>query len=678
MSRRTALVSIGALCAGLVAAPALALTDRWAAWTPVQGTANNYRTTMTQRSPGFPEATVVSDSRSPVSIPAGTSAVLGPGTPPGAKYGTSSGSPYLLLRPKADTVTTPSTTTYTFAAPTPDTGWAFVLGDVDADAVRVTATDAGGAAVSAAEVDSWYRGPFNYAGGTDLPSWSATTSTLTGNPAANDTDGASGWFEPDIRLTSLTLTFTRRAGFPVYQTWFVSRARPIGGTVDDVSLTGSCAPTQATMTLVSPFGDVLATTTPLADGSYSFGEYATQAGYVVRLDVPDTCAIVGPAERAVSNRGNDGDPASRADFDVRQIVPQPISGVVTDADGPVAGVVVTLTAPGGGTTTTTTAADGSYLFDDNATGAGYSLSIAVPAGWSAGPGGTTIPGITVATSPIVGQDFTIVALPSVSGAVSGGGVGIGGVQVVLTPAGGGTPITVATEGDGTYVLDAVPPGDYVLSVVAPSGYTAPPPRPVTVPSGGLTGQDVDLSRPGAVGGTVTQGGAPVAGVEVVVDGPSGQVVVATDADGQYFLDQLVAGSWTVTVRPPAGTVVSAASHTVTITAEGEIRGGQDFVLAAAPTTPPTTPPTPTPTPTPTSTPTSSPTSTPTSSPTASPTDDGNGPGGGSDGGSGGGGGGSGVLPDTGGPSVWLGAGSLSLLLSGLGLLALSRRRTRRT
>ena len=123
--------------------------------------------TMTQQSPGFPAATVVSDSRAPVSLPSGATTFLGAGTPPGLKYGSSSGSAYLLLRPKADTATTPSTTTYTFDAPTPDTGWAFVLGDVDADAVRVRATDADGAAVPATEVDSWFAGSFNYAGGAD-------------------------------------------------------------------------------------------------------------------------------------------------------------------------------------------------------------------------------------------------------------------------------------------------------------------------------------------------------------------------------------------------------------------------------------------------------------------------------------------------------------------------------
>ena len=188
-----------------------------------------------------------------------------------------------MLRARADTPTGSSTTTYAFDAPTPDTGWGFALGDIDADQVALSATDATGAAVATAEIDSSFAGTFNYAGRADQPTWSTTTATLAGNAAALDTDGAAGWFEPDIRLTSLTLTFTRRAGFPVYQTWFVSRARPVGGTVEDVSTVGECPPGDATLRLLSPSGTALATTTPAADGSYSFGELATQAGYSVRL-----------------------------------------------------------------------------------------------------------------------------------------------------------------------------------------------------------------------------------------------------------------------------------------------------------------------------------------------------------------------------------------------------------
>ena len=595
MSRKVAALLAGALVTVLVAAPSFALTDRWAAWSPVEGAPNAFRLTMTQRSPGFPTATVASDSRSPVQVASGASSFLGPSTPPGAKYGTSAGNPYLVLRARADTSTTPSRTTYTFDAPTPDTGWAFVLGDVDADQVAVSATDATGAPVSAAEVGSWFAGTFNYAGGTDQPVWNAASSTLSGNASALDTDGAAGWFEPDIRLTSLTLTFTRRAGFPVYQTWFVSRARPIGGTVADVSTVGTCPPGAATLSLVSPFGDTLATTTPAADGSYSFGQLATQAGYTVRLDVPAGCTVLGPAEQTVSNRGNDNAPASRADFDVRAIIPQPISGTVRDdAGAPVAGVDVSITGPGG-SRTTTTADDGSYLFDNNPVGTGYTLTIAIPDGFTAGPDGAQISGIAVTNVPVTAQDFTVVDLPSVTGTVTGGGSGVGGVQVVLAPVGGGPVFTTVTTGDGTYETDGLPPGDYTLDVRPPAGWSAPAPLTITVPAGGLTGQDVALTRPGALGGGVTTDGAPASDVAVTVDGPGGPRTVRTDAEGQYFLDDLPAGSYTISISVPSGLAVAGATtRTVTITAAGEIRGGQDFTLTtvAVPPVPPVPPPVP--------------------------------------------------------------------------------------
>lgn len=629
--------------------PAVALTDTWAAWTAPTGSSNAYTATMRQQSAGFPEATMASDSRSNVQLASGASTFLGAGTPPGAKYGSSRNQPYLVLRPRADTATTPSTTTYTFDNPTPETGWAFVLGDIDADAVRVAALDEDGEPVPAARVGSWFRGAFNYAGGTDQPTWDTGTSTLTGNPAALDTDGAAGWFEPDLRLTSLTFTFTRRSGFPVYQTWFVSRARPIGGTVDDVSAVGSCPVEDSTLTLVSPYGEELATTHPAPDGGYSFGEFATQAGYTVRLDVPASCAVRGPVEAEVSTVGDDGSPASRADFEVRAIVPFPVSGTVRDdAGNPVAGVVVTLTAPGGGTTTTTTDAGGDYLFDDNPTGEGYALSIAVPGGYRAGPGGTTIPDVDVVDGPVVDQDFVVVGLPSVSGTVTGGGAGLGGVQVTLTPAGGGAPVTTVTDGEGHYAFDGVPAGDFTIAVTPPDGYTGTTTRQVTVADADRPGQDFALGRPGAVGGRVTgaDGSTPRPGVVVIVEGPGGTRELTTDPDGGFHAAGLAPGTWTVRVVAPDGShVVGTASYTVTITAAGEIVGGRDFVIAAdAPPVDPDPDPEPEPEPAP---------GTPTP---GGVTTDG--------------------LPDTGGPDrAWAlaGAGSLG---AGLVLLAGSRRRPR--
>ncbi len=67
--------------------------------------------------------------------------------------------------------------------------------------------------------------------GLDLPSWDGTTGVLRGNPTAADSAGASAWFEPTVALTSLTLTFSQRAGLPSYQTWFSATEHTVTGTV---------------------------------------------------------------------------------------------------------------------------------------------------------------------------------------------------------------------------------------------------------------------------------------------------------------------------------------------------------------------------------------------------------------------------------------------------------------
>lgn len=256
-----------------------------------------------------------------------------------------------------------------------------MLGDIDADEVQISAKDADGTPVTAAQIDQWKTGHnvFNYDGGSDLPTWDAATSTLTGNSSASDTAGAAAWFEPDISISSWTFVFTQRAGFPVYQTWFASLARTISGTVTNQPGTaGTCAVDDSTLYLIAPDGRELAKVRP-TNGAYSFGQYATQDGYTVRISQPAGYAVVGDDVRPVSTAKADG----TADFTLRRVIPQPVFGTVTVGATPVPGVVITLTAEDGGTPKiTTTDEHGNYLFDDNTEGRQHTVSVTVPDGYA--------------------------------------------------------------------------------------------------------------------------------------------------------------------------------------------------------------------------------------------------------------------------------------------------------
>ncbi len=638
-----------------------AQTSAYARWGAFTGTANDYATTMQIPVTGFPEAAVTSDSRAGgVGIISGATSWLGANTPFGEVYGSSRDQPYLSLRPKVDNASGASMTTYTFADPTPPSGWAVAFADIDADQVRVSATDANGDEVSAADLGA--QPSFNFcdtrprpsqcsASIGDTPTWDPATQILVGNPQARDTVGAVGWFEPTVSLSSLRVEFTRRAGFPTYSTSFAAVARTLSGRVHDVSTgAASCPVGSVSVRLTGPDGESLGERTPGSDGSYTFGQVATQPGYTVSADAPPGCAGVGPDDRMVSTVGAD----ATADFDVRAVLPQAVSGTVTAGADPLPDVRVTLHGPGGRTVTTTTAADGGYLFDDNPTGAGYYVSIEEPPGYD-GPDRRAP--FEIDTAAITGQDFVLTASPDVSGTVSGGGGGLGGVTLTLTPADGPAVETV-TGADGSYTFERVPRGTYDIVVTPPTGFDrATPITGIDVAGADVTGQDFALTRPGALGGRVTKdstGGDPVNGALVGIDGPGGPRALRTDGAGDYFLDDLAAGTYTITLTVPDRYIATGpTTRTVTITAAGEIRGGQDFTVRGVSTGP-------------TSTPTAPTTGAPVSASGSVPGSRTSGSGGGSHQ----------SLPDTGGVSLLVVYAALALLGGGAALLVAARRRPR--
>ncbi|WP_181408989.1 carboxypeptidase-like regulatory domain-containing protein [Schumannella soli] len=180
--------------------------------------------------PGFPDSTYTTTAPPP-STP--VSATIGAGTPPGQLYGTSSGSSYLSFGPVSNTA--PSTTTFTFAAPTPTSGWSFILGDIDAESITISAA---GPAGSVTGDQLGFQGGFNYASTpAAITAFDPDSGVLTGvlSPTGQDTNGAAGWFSPSVPITTLSITSTRIDGSPLAQLWFVGHTASLAGNVTDAS-----------------------------------------------------------------------------------------------------------------------------------------------------------------------------------------------------------------------------------------------------------------------------------------------------------------------------------------------------------------------------------------------------------------------------------------------------------
>lgn len=646
------LVALGAIIPAISASAEAG--SGWAGWDPLTGSAGDWSTTVRLPAGGFPAATVVSDSRGGVGVVSGASSWLGPATPPGKVFGSSRDQQYLNLRPQADRPTTPSTTTYTFERPTPAGGWALVLGDIDADRAVVTARGADGRLLAGAELG--WQGGFNYCPGPgspacpgapeDVPTWDPATGELLGNAAAADTSGAAGWFRPTAPIASLTIEFYQRSGFPVYQTWLASLARDIAGTVNLVDPGGAPRGVLpgATLTLFGPDGAELDTATSDESGQYIFRGYVAAPGYRVELTtLPEAgdaypFGLIPSGERAVDEIDLSSADATGVDLAAREIQPVAVSGtVLTDDGAPVPGATVTLTPVGGGTPlTAVTSSTGEYLIDDVAWDADddqpqdYTFALSdLPEGYVTA---TAPDGITVAVGqeePSAGNDFVVRAPASVSGTVTVGGEPVAGVVVTLTgPEGAGSTTTAA---DGTYVFDGVPPGDHTVRVTPPDGYRADGPdmRGVTVAAEDLADVDFALSRPGSIGGTVTDdAGEPVADATVTVTGPGGSITLATDAVGGYFTGDLPAGGYLITLTVPDGYTGDVTGRPVTVTGAGENWLEEHFAVVRVPV------PSPTPSPAPSASPSVSATPGPTPEPSAGPApgpgpDDGGGPGSGS-------------------------------------------------
>lgn len=303
----------------LVAAAAPAAADTEGHWATVEGWTfappASTATVAVPGSTGFPSASLTSSTSGPAGPASGESAWLGAWTPPGERYGSSRDQQYLSLRPAAGGA--PSTSTYAFERPTPAGGWMLGLGDIDAEALTVTATDADGEPVPAADLG--FRSGFNYCQGSPRPStstcddaksqpvplWDPVTATVSGPsedadgdpiPGATVTDGAAVWLEPAVPLSSITVTASRVSGSPVYQTWVAALSRDVTGTVGTAD---ACEVAGLEVTLSDGSGAEVTSPTTDAEGGYGFDDVATYDDWTVSVAPPAGCRPVGePAPTA--------------------------------------------------------------------------------------------------------------------------------------------------------------------------------------------------------------------------------------------------------------------------------------------------------------------------------------------------------------------------------------------
>lgn len=232
-----------------------------------------------------------------------------------------------------------------------------------------------------------------------------------------------------------------------------------------------------------------------------------------------------------------------------------IGGVVVDLLGqPLGDVTVTTSVDGEPATTITPTGGsvGSFVFSDLPTPGTYVLEFTregyekVVTAVRLSAGGAAPPQRIVMGA----------ATGTISGVVSGGGAGLGGVTITVSGGGFSTTVTSFTSNPpGSYIVTGVPvPGEYVLTFSTPGRESAS--VAVTLASGApsATGVNVDLLPAlGRVFGRVVDGlaaNSPVGGA--IVDVSDGLVVRSTVTSnagptlGSFEVNDLPPGTYTVT------------------------------------------------------------------------------------------------------------------------------------
>jgi hypothetical protein len=266
-----------------------------------------------------------------------------------------------------------------------------------------------------------------------------------------------------------------------------------------------------------------------------------------------------------------------------------ISGQILEGANGRGGVTVTLS--GTQTATTTTDANGNYSFPSLAAGGNYVVAPSL-ANYTFTPPSQSFNNLSADQTANFSATFNTYTL---SGQISAGGNGLGGVLVTLTRTGSPLNSTTTTDAGGNYSFTNVAAGgDYVVTPSHPNYTFTPPNRQFTNLSANATGNFTATLNALTISGQVTENGGALPGVTITLSGTQNATAI-TDANGNYTFNVSAGGNYTITpslthytFNPPSLSFTNQSSNATanfaatrnTHSIGGQIRDNQNAPLAA--------------------------------------------------------------------------------------------------